>query len=163
MRALTDEREEIYATLAPPDLWHRSQESGKSKASLFAEHGVRFTRSSNDRESGWLSVKELLAVRQDGAPRLHVFRQCEELCRTLPRLQIDRARPCDVMNEPHEITHAPDALRAFAIFHVRPNTSEDIRRGRGEAWSDDMWEDYLRADEKTKEYLRRKWDFERRG
>ncbi|MBP5209717.1 MAG: phage terminase large subunit, partial [Clostridia bacterium] len=32
--------ETIYATLAPPDLWQRSQESGRSKALLFSEFGV---------------------------------------------------------------------------------------------------------------------------
>jgi phage terminase large subunit len=56
-----DGGDEIYATLAPPDLWNRSQETGKSKALLFAEHGVPLTRASNDRETGWLAVKELLA------------------------------------------------------------------------------------------------------
>ena len=162
IRGMTPEDEEIYATLAPPDLWHRSQESGKSKASLFAEHGVRFTRSSNDREAGWLSVKELLAVRANG-PRLRIFRQCEELCRCLPRLQIDRTKPCDTMQEPHEITHAPDALRAFAIFHVRPNGEDEGEwQGRRASWSDDMWEDYTHADERTRQYLRRKWHFDAR-
>lgn len=159
IRAMTGAGEEIYATLAPPDLWHRSQESGKSKASLFAEHGIRFTRSSNDREAGWLSVKELLAVRGGQGPRLRIFRQCEELCRCLPRLQIDRTKPCDTMNEPHEITHAPDALRAFAVFHVRPNATEEEWGGRNPSWSDDMWEDYSRADDAMKSYLRRKWRF----
>ena len=56
----TPEGEEIYATLAPPDLWIRSQETGKTRAALFRENGVAFTRSSNDRKTGWLCVKELL-------------------------------------------------------------------------------------------------------
>ena len=32
----TPKSEEIYATLAPPDLWSRSQESGRSKATIFS-------------------------------------------------------------------------------------------------------------------------------
>ena len=159
--AMNEEGEDIYATFAPPDMWTRTPESGKSKASLFAEHGIRFTRSSNDREAGWLSVKELLAVGTCG-PRLRIFRQCEELCRCLPRLQIDRTKPCDTMQEPHEITHAPDALRAFSVFYIRPNGESDAEwGGRAPSWSDDMWEDYTRADEQTKLYLRRKWRFDR--
>ncbi|MBO7170946.1 MAG: terminase family protein, partial [Clostridia bacterium] len=55
--------DKIYATLAPPDLWSRSQETGKSKAILFAENGLTLTRSSNDRETGWLAIKELLKPR----------------------------------------------------------------------------------------------------
>lgn len=156
--AMTPRDEEIYATLAPPDLWHRSQESGRSKASLFAEYGVRFTRSSNDREAGWLSVKELLAVRGGQGARLQIFRQCAEICRCLPRLQIDPVRPSDVLTEPHAITHAPDALRAFAVFYTRPNTAETGTRESMPHWSDDMWEDYQAADEATRRYLRQKWN-----
>ncbi|MBR4836136.1 MAG: phage terminase large subunit, partial [Clostridia bacterium] len=42
--ARTPQNEEIYATLAPPDLWNRSQESGRSKAILFSEYGLNFTK-----------------------------------------------------------------------------------------------------------------------
>ena len=41
--------EEIYVTLAPPDLFSRSQETGKTKAAIFSEYGVSFTKTSNDR------------------------------------------------------------------------------------------------------------------
>ena len=35
------------------------------------------------------------------------------LIRTLPQLQCDPHRPNDTAAEPHELTHAPDALRYF--------------------------------------------------
>ena len=41
--ARTPPSESIYATLAPPDMWHRTQETGKTKAELFAEFGVDAT------------------------------------------------------------------------------------------------------------------------
>lgn len=148
-------KDEIYATLAPPDLWSRSQETGKSKALLFAENGVSFTRSGNDRETGWLAVKELLKVREDGTARLRIFRQCTELCRCLPMLQIDPAAPCDTLTEPHAITHAPDALRGFAITFTHPARERQEKKRR--PWSRDMWEDYRAADAAGRRYLKEKY------
>ena len=151
----TPKGEDIYATLAPPDLWSRSQESGKSKASIFAEYGVIFTRTSNDRECGWLAVKELLAEGEGGYSRLSIFSTATELIRCLPALAIDKLRPTDCATEPHDITHAPDALRGFAIFHFRPGAEETRLPKR--AWSADMWEDYRAADEEGKKYLKQKY------
>ena len=150
----TPSGESIYATLAPPDLWSRSQESGKSKATLFSEYGVNLTRTSNDRECGWLAIKELLMEREGGVG-LRIFSSCNEIIRCLPALTVDKIRPTDCANEPHEITHAPDALRGFAIFHARP---ADIGRGKiGRLWSSDMWEDYLSADAAGRQYLKKKY------
>lgn len=152
--AATPENEHIYATLAPPDLWARSQESGRSKALLFEENGVRFTKTANDRETGWLSVKELLRLRADGLPRLHIFRTCLELIRCLPLLQTDPLRPTDTQTEPHDITHAPDALRGFAIYYSRPSPPPEAAMT---FWSSDLIEDYEKAGEEEREYLRRKY------
>ena len=149
----TPRGEEIYATLAPPDLWGRSQESGKSKATLFSEYGVNFTKTSNDRECGWLAIKELLRC-SDREPKLKIFSSCREIIRCLPALTVDKLRPTDCSTEPHEITHAPDALRGFAIFHSRPAEMRGMRR---KVWSADMWEDYRSADEAGKKYLKNKY------
>lgn len=136
--------ERIYATLAPPDLWARSQESGKSKADLFYESGLRLTKSSNDREAGWLAIKELMLKGANDTPRLQIFANCRELIANLPALQIDSRRPTDCATEPHEITHAPDGLRYFAVYWHRPgeavDTSARIR------YSESLYEDWLSAD-----------------
>ena len=150
----TPPREDIYATLAPPDLFSRTQESGKTKASIFSEFGVNFTKTSNDRECGWLAVKELLC-QSDSGVKLKIFKNCTEIIKCLPALSIDKIRPTDCANEPHEITHAPDALRGFAIFHTRPNKAASKKRCT--VWTKDMWEDYNRADEEGKSYLKQKY------
>lgn len=110
----------ITAYLAPPDLWNARQETGKSVADIFAEHGVYLTKTSNDRVDGWMAVKEWLKVREceDGVkrPRLRFFPNCRNIIRTLPLLQYDERRPNDVSNTPHELTHAPDALRGFCVY-----------------------------------------------
>ena len=112
--------EMIYDTLAPPDLWNRSQETGKSKALLFSEAGLHLNKSNNDREAGWLAIRELLKVNKDGFARLKIFRTCTRLIADLPQLQHDAKKPTDCANEPHEITHVPDALRYFAIAWTQP-------------------------------------------
>ena len=149
----TPPSEEIYATLAPPDLWHRSQETGKSKATLFSEFGINFAKTSNDRECGWLSVKEML-IGGEGRQKLRFFSSCSEIIKCLPALTVDKLRPTDCATEPHEITHAPDALRGYAIYHLRP--AEQPREIKCH-WTRDMWEDYLAADAVGRKYLRNKY------
>ena len=149
----TPDSEEIYATLAPPDMWHRSQESGKSKAALFSEYGLNFTKTSNDRECGWLAVKEML-IGGDGRQAIYFFSTCTEIIKCLPALTVDKIRPTDCATEPHDITHAPDALRGFAIYYTRPTEkAKDIRC----KWTYDMWEDYLGADDSGRKYLKTKY------
>ena len=145
--------EEIYATLAPPDLWHRSQETGRSKAAIFSEFGLNFTKTSNDRECGWLAVKEMLIAEGEGRA-LRFFSTCTEIIKCLPALTVDKIRPTDCSTEPHGITHAPDALRGFAIFYTQP-PGERIKRGCH--WTPDMWEDYLGADDSGRKYLLKKY------
>ena len=58
----------------------------------------------------------------DGAvrPRLTIFDTCRNLIRTLPALQHDKRNPSDTANTPHELTHAPDALRGYAATVYEP-------------------------------------------
>ena len=147
MLDMTTEDEDIYATLAPPDMWGRSQETGRSKAQIFYESGLTLTKSSNDREAGWLAIKELLRVDANGESRLHIFKNCTELIKCLPALQIDQKRPTDCAVEPHEITHAPDALRYYAIGWNRPTEPEAPRKVKYRA---DLLEDYYNATEEER-------------
>jgi phage terminase large subunit len=115
---------------------------------------VNFTKTSNDRETGWLAIKELLCDTGQGSA-LKIFSNCRELIKCLPALTVDPLRPTDTRTEPHDITHAPDALRAFAIFHTRPNETKN--KARLVPWSHDMWEDYDAASDEEKNYLKRKY------
>lgn len=113
------EGEEIIYTVAPDDLWARSQESAKSKADIFREHGLPLLKGNRNRETGWLAVKELLTVK-NGECRLKIFSNCTELIECLPALQRDAKKPTDCMIEPHDITHLPDALRYFCLQYIYP-------------------------------------------
>lgn len=144
INARAEKDENIYAVLAPPDLWNRSQETGKSKAVLFYEAGLSLVKSNNDREAGWLAIKELLRQDKDGNARLHIFNNCTRLIRDLPSLMRDAKRPTDTANEPHDITHAPDALRYFAVYWVYPNGPLQTGRIR---YRSDILEDYINAND----------------
>ena len=115
---------EILCYYAPPDLWGRTKDSGKSLAALFEENGVRLTKAPNGRQAGWMQLKERLrpVMTENGevCPRLRIFSTCVNLIRTLPALCFDPACPDDVCTRPHEVTHAPDALRYFVAARPRP-------------------------------------------
>lgn len=150
MLDMTEEKEDIYATFAPPDMWSRSQETGRDKAQIFYENGLTLTKASNDREAGWLAIKELLKKDANGEPRLKIFSNCRELIKCLPALQIDPKRPTDCATEPHDITHMPDALRYYAASWARPVEPEPPKKRR---YSADLMEDYLNADAETKKFI----------
>ncbi len=125
--------DKISAVFAPPDLWNRQKDSGKSVARLFFENGVRLTRVSNSRISGWLDLKEWLMPFEieDGikTARLKIFEGCKNLIRTMAAIQCDSANPSDCAKTPHELTHAPDALRYFVASNPRaaPKNERVIR------------------------------------
>lgn len=127
----------VQAWLAPPDLWNRRQDTGKSAAELFLENGVPLTKTGNSRVAGWLAVREFLApgpvsgrpgfdageteaeaqqASGPALPRLRIFDTCANLIRTLPALRHDERKPEDAAVTPHELTHAPDALRGFCTY-----------------------------------------------
>ncbi|MBE7026116.1 MAG: hypothetical protein E7410_00900 [Ruminococcaceae bacterium] len=109
--------DEILMRFAPPDMWNRRQETGKSAADIFLENGLYFYKSNNNRVQGWYEMKEWLKPYSDEqgitTAKLVIFENCVNLIRTLPSLRFDEKNPNDVANEPHELTHAPDALRCF--------------------------------------------------
>jgi hypothetical protein len=103
-----------------------------------------------------MALKELLSPAPDGLPRLRILRTCRELIRCLPMLLADPLRPGDVSTEPHAITHAPDALRGFAVYHTAP-ARRDAGSGTRRPWTPDMWQDYYAADAEERRYLIKKY------
>lgn len=156
---MTPDDEDVYLTLAPPDLWNRRQETGKSVADIFAEYGIILTKTSNDRLDGWAAVHEWLKVRKNEfnelKPKLQIFCTCINLIRCLPELQYDDKRVNDAATEPHEITHAPDALRGFCVYWTV--VADIATTTKTKDWTQDMWEDYYNADEEGRRYLIKKY------
>lgn len=121
----------IYSKFAPPDLWNRRQETGKSAAQLFSENGVVLTKANNNRVQGWYNLKEWLKPYDDEqgikTASLVIFKNCVNLIRTLPQLQRDNKDPNDVATDPHELTHGPDAIRYFIAGRPSPHKPEAVK------------------------------------
>lgn len=148
--------------LAPPDLWNTQSISGTSTAYMFENNGLNLTKANNDRIDGWLALKELLKVWVDESgkkrSKLHIFKTCPNLIRCLPLAQYSEKVPCDVANEPHEITHSCDALRYYAIsYRGKANPIETKREGV--EWSKDQWDDYYRASREQKDLMIKMWGY----
>jgi phage terminase large subunit len=156
--------EGVRTIIAPPDLWNANNQTGKSTALMFSEYGVSLTKANNDRIAGWLAVKERLKVFQDEhgvlTSKAKIFSNCTNLIRTIPALQHDPKKPNDVANQPHELTHAPDAIRYLFLYWISPakdNTKLDMSK-----WTNDMKQSYRTADKDTRLYLAEKWkDYKR--
>lgn len=142
--------------LAPPDLWNRSQESGKSRAILFLENGVNLTKSSNDVDAGCAAMKEDLAHETGEKSRLTVLNNCApELYDCLRKIQHDEKKPNRYANDPHNLTHAPDALRYYSIYWT---TNASVKKDEKHAkWTEDMYEDFENAGDEDRKYLLSKW------
>lgn len=126
--------DKIECTYAPPDLWNRRQDTGKSASEIFAQNGVPFVKSKNDRVNGWYALKEMLKPmnvkdEQTGEERItskiKIFDVCINLIRNLPQLQHDDRNVNDVSSEPHHLTHCADAVRYFCSMRQLPTAVED--------------------------------------
>ena len=118
-KLILEKMEGVELVSAPSDLWSRQKDSGKSIAELFGENGVYLTKLVSDRVSGWMCLREYLKVTTDKdgnkTAKLRIMRNCTNLIRCLPLLIHDKTRSGDASTNPHSITHAPDALRYFAV------------------------------------------------
>jgi len=117
--------DEIYRTYAPPDLWNRQKDTGKSIAQLFNENGIRLIRTSNERVAGWMNMKIWLKPFIDETGEkiagIRIFNSCINLIRCIPAMRHDEKNPNDCALEPHEITHGPDAIRYLLAGRPSPN------------------------------------------
>lgn len=102
---------------APPDMWNRRQDRGKSAAEIFQENGLTINKAQNDRVLGWMNLSEWLRPYENEIgeqdAKLKIFSSCEHLIRSLQNINADENKPDDVATEPHELTHAVDAIRYF--------------------------------------------------
>lgn len=109
--------------VASPDLWNRRQDSGKSGFEIMqAERGMPPMQAADNRRiPGWRVLREHLAKREtDGRMGLYIASECSELIRCMPLLLCDKVRTEDASDEPHAVTHAPEALRYGVMSRTMP-------------------------------------------
>lgn len=145
--------EKIVCTYAPPDMWNRQKDTGKTMAEVFMVNGVGLVRADNNRVQGHLQIKEALANLKDGAPGLKIFENCKELIGDLQAIQADEANPNDCAKDPHDITHSVDALRYYCIsrtIKAEAPQSEDFYE---EDTTLDDYDDYMTGGAASASYM----------
>lgn len=159
IKNMTTADEQIYTTIAPPDLWNRRQETGKSAEEIFGNNGVYLMKANNDRVQGWYGVKEWLKPYKDEqgiiTASIVFFKNCTNIIRCLPQVQRDEKDPNDVANTPHELTHSCDSIRYFCAARPSPTVTPATKLPR------DMPQD-LREDLESNPAAMRDW-LERNG
>lgn len=149
------EGEKIDYWLAPSDLWSRSQETGKSRAVIFAEYGINLTKTSRDLVAGCSSMKEWLKPINDKARLTILEGSAPNLYRCLQKIQKDKRRPDIYAKEPHDLTHDVDSLRTFCIWWVRkPEEEYSVIETKCHS---SILEDIENATDSDREYLIKKY------
>lgn len=144
--------EKIDLYLAPPDLWNRSQESGKSRAIIFNEFGISLTKTNNDLAAGCSSMKEWFRTDGKTPAKLSILdNKAPNLYRCLQKIQKDKKRENVYAKDPHDLTHDVDSLRCFCIYYIRSPKIE--LKEHKKKWHRSLYEDYKNASREEREYL----------
>lgn len=149
--------EDISAYLAPPDLWSRSQESGKSRAELFHEAGLDLEKSSRDFPAGCAAIHEWLRIDPETDTPYMTFHNVPHLWDDMCKIQVDEKDANVYSKTPHILTHSVDSLRYFCVWWASPAQPKENKKRK--KWTADQLEDYENADEKTRKYLIQIWGY----
>jgi len=121
--------DKIYMFLAPPDLWHRAQETGLSTYDIFLQNGITLTKAQNGFEAGCYDLHEWLRPRERQSDQteeyyntafLTIDPSCTTTIYSLKSIQKDKNNPNRYAPEPHKLTHSNDMLRYFVAGRPRP-------------------------------------------
>jgi phage terminase large subunit len=169
--------EQIVVTYAPPDMWSRQRETGKTTADYFNTNGVPIVKSDNNRVQGHLILRTMLdpiplrdeyVIKMLGGPekapktlpQLMFFDCTDNVYEDIAEIQTDEKNPDDCAKEPHELTHSVDAVRYFCINRTlkteQPPVEEEVNLDH---WYDDDdvtgqdYETYMTGGEVTASYI----------
>jgi hypothetical protein len=155
-------KEKVLCTFAPPDLFAKSNQTGKSSDEVWYENGVPLTKTKNDFEQGCSAVAQwlqpfLIKNEQTGEyyynARLTIDKDAApNLVRAFLNIQKDKHRTAVYSKTPHELTHSVDACRGFCteITTVPINEEEEKLKRQRElyetAYPQDLMEDEIISD-----------------
>lgn len=163
--------EKISITYAPPDMWSRQKDSGRTMAELFMQNGVSVVKSDNNRVQGHMLIKDMLAPiplkdpfvkglfpdgeAPDKMPGLMFFDTVAQAFSDLKDIQADEKNPNDCAKTPHEITHTVDGIRYFCVSRVLAAEAIADRMMQDEEDEDTLtdYESYMTGGEITAGYL----------
>jgi phage terminase large subunit len=167
MNTLPDEN--VLVTYAPPDMWNRQKDNGKTLAELFAMYGLPVVRADNNRVQGHMVMKDMLqpiplkdpfvkSLFKEGEapeklPALMFFDTVSKVISDISAIQADDKNPNDCSKQPHEVTHTVDAVRYYCINRVVKPEPEKEPEYEDEDDHDEDYETFMCGDEITDEYM----------
>ena len=170
---LTLPGENVAATYAPPDMWSRQKDTGKTMAELFMLNQVGLIKADNNRVQGHMMMKDAMAPRllrdpyvmdmvrrpdgsvPDKLPGLMFFDVCKGAIGDIQDIQADEKNPNDCAKDPHEVTHTVDGVRYYCVSRVLPAQPQKEQAG---AWEDEdeeqeSYDEFMCGGEITAGYL----------
>ena len=119
-----------FLDIVPPDLWNRQSQTGKSAVDILMQECNQYpTKANNDLYVGCMLMKEFLQINeQTGFPRLRISKNCPNLIQSISLIQHDDKNVNVYAKEPHEITHAVDAIRYFCTSYTFAPTYENVKQ-----------------------------------
>lgn len=149
--------ENVMITYAPPDMWSRMKDTGKTMAEIFMLSGLPLVKSDNNRVQGHMLMRYMLSpiplkdpyVREmygenapDKLPQLMFFDDVGGVIEDIKCIQADETNPNDCDKQPHEVTHTVDACRYFCINRVVTGQSVEVQKAIDYEDDDDPVDDY---------------------
>lgn len=161
--------EQIALTYAPPDMWSRQKDSGRTMAELFLARGVPLVKSDNSRVQGHMMIKDMLAPMPltdpfvkglfpagrapEKLPGLMFFDSLTRVTADLRDIQADENNPNDCAKRPHEITHTVDAVRYFCVSRVLTAQKPATAGEEDEDEDIESYDSFMTGGEITGEYM----------
>lgn len=154
-RTMPDEKIEI--TYAPPDMWSRQKDTGKTMAEVFMMNGLPIVKTSNNRVQGHMQMHEDFADMEDGKPGLMIFSTCKHAINDITDIQADEKNPDDCAKEPHEVTHMVDCVRYYCVSRKlqaeAERTEAEIRELQEMQAEEEEYESYMCGGEPSMAYM----------
>ncbi len=157
--------ENVLATFAPPDIWARQRDSGKTSAEIFMINGVNVIKAGNNRVQGHMAILDRIPCGKvtdpfvkerfgEELPMLMFFDLCKNVISDIQDIQTSEKDPNDCASEPHEVTHSVDAVRYFCVSRMRESepVAEEADEDEEERLS---YESYVLGGAATAGYLGR--------
>ena len=144
--------EHIVATYAPPDMWNRQKDTGKTMADIFMQCGASIVKADNNRVQGHMILKDMMSPLPLNDPYVKSLFPEGKAPATLPgimffndlrrekdgvvkdvvedvqSIQADEKNLNDCAKEPHDVTHSVDMLRYYAIMRVRKAPGKEKKK-----------------------------------
>jgi phage terminase large subunit len=152
-------------------MWNRMKDTGKAMAELFFQYGMPIVRASNNRVQGHMVMKDMMQpiplrdsfvktlFPEGGVPEklpgLMFFEDLTEVISDIRDIQADDKNPNDCAKDPHDVTHAVDAVRYYCISRQLAAEAVAEKREAYEAEEDaeQDYESFMCGGEATEGYM----------